>query len=103
MKQSKTNFIFDSSKRIIWLKSVLILVGFILISRLFYLQIIKHDYYQQSASSEHSRLFNPSSPRGIIYLSDGSGTVPAVLNVIKYTVVADPAIIKNSDATASKR
>ena len=102
MKQSKTNFIFDSSKRIIWLKSVLILVGFILISRLFYLQIIKHDYYQQSASSEHSRLFNPSSPRGIIYLSDGSGTVPAVLNVIKYTVVADPAIIKNSDATASK-
>ena len=35
-------------------------------------------------------------------MSDGSGTVPAVLNVIKYTVVADPAIIKNSDATASK-
>jgi len=102
MKQSRTNFIFDSSNRIIWLKLILILAGFILTSRLFYLQIIKHDYYQQSASSEHSRLFNPSSPRGIIYLSDGSGTVPAVLNVIKYTVIADPAIIKNADDAVSK-
>ena len=102
MKPNKTNFIFDSSARINWLKYVLIFAGFVLLSRLFYLQIIKHEYYQQSASSEHSRLFNPSSPRGIIYLSDGNGKVPVVLNVIKYTVVADPAIIKNPSDAASK-
>ena len=102
MKPNKTNFIFDSSTRINWLKYALIFAGFILISRLFYLQIIKHEYYQQSASSEHSRLFNPSSPRGIIYLSDGNGKVPVVLNDIKYTVVADPAIIKNPIDAASK-
>ena len=102
MKPNKTNFIFDSSTRINWLKYALIFAGFVLISRLFYLQIIKHEYYQQSASSEHSRLFNPSSPRGIIYLSDGNGKVPVVLNVIKFTVVANPAIIKDTNDVASK-
>jgi len=102
MKPNKTNFIFDSSTRINWLKYALIFAGFVLISRLFYLQIIKHEYYQQSASSEHSRLFNPSSPRGIIYLSDGNGKVPVVLNVIKFTVVANPAIIKDTSDVASK-
>jgi len=102
MRQNKINSIFESSERISWLKYLLILAGFVLISRLFYLQIIKHEYYQQSAESEHSRLFNPSSPRGIIYLSDGSEAVPAVLNVIKYTVVADPGIIKKPSDAAAK-
>ena len=76
--------------------------GFVLVAKLFYVQIIRHDHYQQYATKEHSRLFNPSSPRGLIYLSDTTNPSPVVLNIIKYTVIADPAAIKNPNDASSK-
>jgi cell division protein FtsI/penicillin-binding protein 2 len=90
------------SSRISFIKLFMIGFGFLLIARLFYIQIVKYDFYHQQASREHSRLFNPSSPRGIIYLSDGSNVSPVVLNIIKYTVIADPSAVKNIEDTASK-
>lgn len=73
-----------------------ILAGFIFvimavfIIRLFYLQIIKHDYYVGLANSEQIKSLTIPAKRGLIYGLSGSTPVPLVLNQAVYTVFADP-------------
>lgn len=73
-----------------------ILAGFIFvitgifIIRLFYLQIIQHDYYVGLADSEQIKSLTIPAKRGLIYALDGSTPVPLVLNQTVYTVFADP-------------
>lgn len=84
------------------LKGLLIVVGIILIGRLFYVQIIRHDYYQAQALAEHIKKFEISAPRGIINLEDGNSIVPVVLNEQRYTIYADPKYISDAGDTANK-
>jgi len=65
--------------------------------RLFYLQIIQHDYYVGAANSEQIKRLTIPSKRGLIYALDGSTPVPLVMNQTVYTVFADPATTKNDD------
>jgi cell division protein FtsI/penicillin-binding protein 2 len=85
------------------LRIILMITGAILISRLFYVQIIRHDYYQAEALAEHTKKFEIAAPRGIISMEDGSDErVPVVLNEVRYTIYADPQYISDTEGTADK-
>jgi len=63
------------------IKVLLVLTGMLLLVRLFYIQIIRHEYYQNKALSEHIKKFEIAAPRGIIRLQNQQlGSVPVVLN-----------------------
>jgi cell division protein FtsI (penicillin-binding protein 3)/stage V sporulation protein D (sporulation-specific penicillin-binding protein) len=88
--------------RIQLLRVLLIIIGSVFIFRLFYIQIVKHEYYQSQALAEHIKKFEISAPRGIIRFQDGDKTVPVVLNEPRYIIYADPKYISDSEVTASK-
>lgn len=72
-----------------------ILIGLMIavVVRLFYLQIIRHDYYVSRASAEQVKRLTIPAKRGMIYALDNKEPVPLVMNQTVYTVFADPAII----------
>ncbi len=74
---------------------LIVIVFAIFITRLFYLQIIKHDYYKDSALNGQYKEYQIPAKRGIIEAHNGNSRVPIVLNEIKYTVFADPVYIKD--------
>jgi cell division protein FtsI/penicillin-binding protein 2 len=65
----------------------------VFIVRLFYLQVIRHDYYVAQANQEQLKQLVISAKRGEIYAMDGTIPVPLVLNQAVYTVFADPKIV----------
>lgn len=71
----------------------------IFIVRLFFLQVIQHDYYSKLAKGEQVKQLDLPATRGDIYAMDDSTPVPLVLNQTVYTVFADPYVVgKNSNA-----
>lgn len=79
---------------------VVLVVGAAIITKLFYLQVIRHEYYQQEAKAEQLKKYEIPAARGDIYASDGTGSIPLVLNERLFSVIADPLEVKNDDATA---
>lgn len=75
---------------------LLIIVG-IFIIRLFYLQIIKHDYYVAIANSEQIKQLTIPAKRGVIYALNGDTPTPLVMNQTVYTVFADPKTVTDDD------
>lgn len=65
----------------------------IFIVRLFYLQIIRHDYYVAQANNEQLKQLIIPAKRGEIYAMDDGTPVPLVLNQAVYTAFADPKIV----------
>lgn len=88
--------------KIAMLRFFLLAVGGMLVFRLFYVQIIKHDYYQDQALAEHIKKYEIAAPRGIIRLSDKSSNVPIVLNEQRYIIYADPKYIENAEKNAQQ-
>lgn len=77
-------------------------VGVVFIVRLFFLQVLQHDYYQAEALKEHVTKFTIAAKRGVIYAKDGEkNIVPLVLNEPAYTVYADPRYVKDPQKTVS--
>lgn len=76
---------------------VLVMCAFgIFAVRLFYLQIIRHEYYKQSATIGHLKEYEINADRGVIKAHNGtSGVVPIALNQTLYTLYADPTLIKD--------
>jgi cell division protein FtsI/penicillin-binding protein 2 len=58
--------------------------------RLFYIQVIQHDYYVAQADSEQIKRFVLHAKRGEIYALDGDTPVKLVMNETVYTVWVDP-------------
>lgn len=83
----------------VWYAFLLVISG-IFIVRLFYLQVIRHDYYQQSALRGQLKQYEIEPERGRIMAHNGTSTSPLVLNQTLYTLYVDPKFIKNSAATA---
>lgn len=98
-RQNDSHRSFD---RISLLRFLLVGIGVLLIGRLFYIQIIRHEHYQAQALAEHTKKFEILAPRGIIRLSDGTGSVPIVLNEQRYTIYADPKYVVDAQDAASK-
>lgn len=68
----------------------------IFVVRLFYLQVIRHDYYEAQAMKSQQTKFTIAPERGTIYARNGNkDVVPLVLNETVYTVFADPKEVKD--------
>ena len=82
--------------------AVLIAVLVIFAARLFYLQIIRHDYYKGAAQAAQLKEYEVPAERGTIRAYENGSVVPLVLNQKLYTMYADPLYIKDIEGTASK-
>lgn len=71
---------------------VAIIMG-VFIVRLFYLQVIRNDFYVSAAREEQLRQLIIPAKRGEIYAMDAGKPVRLVMNETVYTVFADPKII----------
>jgi cell division protein FtsI/penicillin-binding protein 2 len=74
---------------------VILAIVAIFVVRLFYLQVVKHDYYVGLAKQEQESRFVIPASRGEIYAKSGSTPVQLVMNETVYTVFADPATVKD--------
>ena len=80
--------------------AILILVIMaIFVVRLFYMQVLRHDYYQLQANSEQIKSLVLPAVRGEIYALDGKEPVKIALNETVYTVWADPQSVEEADRT----
>lgn len=90
----------DTVKKPVFTKRLKVWYGFITVVftvfglRLFYLQILKHDFYQKTALSGQLKQYEIPAERGAIRAMDGENIVPVVLNERRYNVIADPKLIK---------
>lgn len=64
----------------------------IIVVRLFFIQILEHNYWLTKASEQHTLLETITAKRGEIYMMDGDTPVPVVLNQTAYSVIIDPAV-----------
>ncbi|MCA9323975.1 penicillin-binding protein 2 [Candidatus Saccharibacteria bacterium] len=80
----------------------LLLVGVVVLFglRLFYLQVIRHNYYEKQALTSQLKQYEIPADRGSIYAYDGDEIVPLVLNETRYRIVADPELVDDSAQTA---
>jgi cell division protein FtsI/penicillin-binding protein 2 len=78
------------------------LIVVILIGRLFYLQIIRHDHYRAAALRDQLKEYSIAADRGVIYAHEAGSVVPVVLNEKLYTLYADPIYVKDADTAAAK-
>jgi cell division protein FtsI/penicillin-binding protein 2 len=90
----------SSTKRVSLWYGVLLAVFGLFLARLFYLQVIKHDFYQTVALSGQLKQYEIPAERGTIRAKDGSSIVPIVLNEKRFNVIADPKLIKDPSKTA---
>jgi len=86
----------SSNRRVQVWYGVLALIMALLVGRLFYLQIIKHDYYRQAARADQLKEYSITAERGVISAHDSGGFVPIVLNEKLYTLFVDPVYIKDA-------
>lgn len=66
----------------------------VFVVRLFYLQVIQHDYYKNLADNGQLKRLTIPSKRGLIYGLDNNKPVQLVLNETVYTVFADPHVVE---------
>jgi len=85
----------------VWYALLIVLFG-IFALRLFYLQVIRHDYYKKAALSDQLKQYSIPAERGTISAQLGDSTVPIVLNQKLYTLYADPTVVKKPATVAAK-
>ncbi len=95
MPSDQPNF----AKRSRLLMGLVFVLGAVIILRLFYVQVIMHEYYEAEASREHIGKFTIPAKRGEVYARDGNKTVPLVLNEPSYTAFADARYVKDLEHT----
>lgn len=76
---------------------ILLAILAVFILRLFYLQVIQHEYYSQLADREQVKRLVIPAKRGLIYAMDGNTPVKLVLNQQVYKVIADPQVVNDID------
>lgn len=82
------------------LAAAILIIAALFVGRLFYLQIIQHDYYVAIAEQEQQSRFVIPADRGMIYAKNGDDPIPLVMNQAVYTVFADPKTITEHAAVA---
>jgi len=75
------------------LAAVIFSIMAVFVCRLFYLQVIRHDYYVGLAQEEQLSQFKIPASRGMIYAKDGDDPVQMVMNETVYTVFIDPVTV----------
>ena len=87
-----------ANRRIRMLVIMCIALMAVFVIRLFYLQIIKHDYYVAQAKNEQEKRLVIPAQRGEIYLLDDGRPVKTVMNQTVFTMFVDPSIIEDKQA-----
>ena len=87
----------QSGSRSYIIAALLLAVIGVFIIRLFWLQVIQHEHYQQIASKEQVRRLVVPAHRGEIYSLDMGVPKKLVLNQVVYTVFADPQTVAEPD------
>lgn len=95
MQPKQTSLINNPVVRIRFWYVLLTLVFAVFVIRLFYLEIIRHDYYRKAAISSQLKEYEIQAPRGGIKAHDGEEMVSIVLNEPRYTLFADPKYVKD--------
>ncbi len=86
------------------LAGIVLTIAAVFVVRLFYLQVIQHNYYVDLAQVEQVKKERLPASRGEIYALNGESPVKMVLNETVYTVFVDPAIIiESGEANEVKR
>lgn len=75
------------------LAMLILIIMAIFVVRLFYLQVIRYDFYVAAAKEEQQRQTVLPAQRGEIYTFDSGTPTKLVMNETVYTVFADPKII----------
>ncbi|KKP40902.1 hypothetical protein A2229_00315 [Candidatus Peregrinibacteria bacterium RIFOXYA2_FULL_33_7] len=93
----------DNPQRIRFLQLILLIICFIIIFKLFYLQIIKHEYYYAIAQKEHFGYIELPARRGNIVIEnkETGENFKLATNTTFYTIYADPTLLKNKEKVAS--
>lgn len=102
MALTNTNTKLSPTQRIAIWYALFILVVIVFAVRLFYIQVIRSDYYKTAALSDQLKQYEIPATRGIIKVHNGDTVLPIVLNQVLYTLYADPVYIKNADEVAAK-
>lgn len=90
----------NPNRRIRVLYGVIFAVCIIIGLRLFYIQVIRYEYYESQAQLSQLKRYEIPAERGTIFALDGDEKVPLVLNEQRYNIVADPQIIIDKEETA---
>ncbi len=90
----------SSTRRIKIYSLLLATVALLFGMRLFYLQVLRSDYYEAQARSSQLKQYEIPADRGGIYAYDGKEIVPLVLNETRYRITADPEIVREPQQTA---
>lgn len=90
------------AKRIQVFYYVLVFIAIVFVLRLFYLQVLRHNYYAGEAQASQLKQYELPAERGGIYAYDGEEIVPLVLNETRYKIVADPEIVEDVEQTANE-
>jgi cell division protein FtsI/penicillin-binding protein 2 len=80
--------------------AALVVIGGVFMIRLFYLQVIRHDYYRKAALQGQLKQYEIPPQRGLIKAHDGDTVTPLVLNETRYTLFADPTFVKEPEKAA---
>src|SRR4030088_2735934 len=99
---SQSGSMFGAATRVRVIYGLLIALMVLFGLRLFYVQVIRYDYYKSAALSDQRKQYEIPAARGIIEAHDGNKTVPIVLNQKLYTLYADPVFVKNPDDVGTK-
>ena len=81
-----------------FLKFGLLAVVAVIVTRLFFIQIIQHDYWTEKAAAQHTLQNVLRAERGEIYMMDGDEPVAVVMNATVYTVIVDPMLTDEGEA-----
>ncbi len=82
----------------------MVLIAVIIAARLFYLQVIRYDFYQAVAAKEHYSETELPARRGEIFIKDYASNeeVRVATNITLDTIFADPTIIANKKLVADR-
>ncbi|MEK7585413.1 MAG: penicillin-binding protein 2 [Patescibacteria group bacterium] len=88
----------QSARRLNLISSFFVLVGLLLATRLFLIQIVFGGEYRATAEEQNENLFNQTFNRGSIFWQAKDGTLAAAATLEShYDLVIDPGLITNPD------
>jgi cell division protein FtsI/penicillin-binding protein 2 len=85
----------------VWYGLLIVIFGVFAV-RVFFLQVIRYDYYKKAALHSQLKQYEIPPERGVITAHFGDGTVPIVMNQKLYTAYADPTVVKGAEKVAAK-
>ena len=80
---------------------IMLIIGFFII-RLFYIQVIRYDFYKKSALKNQLEQAKIPATRGLIEAHQGGQVIPIVLNQQLFTLYADPTLVKDKKKTVDQ-